>query len=216
MKKLIFSILAPLILAITVSGQDISFTLTPEEEAEKASWLAKGLMYPKYGYDKVSWGATLDEVKKHYSGLVNTSDEDSLFGMKKFSQKVGSGGIVKRDFYFYQGGLLKVTVQYDKSVKVSLLDDKIRTTYGEEVYPLNANANYYSPSLTTMGDITNTPGRFLEEGERPDRIKDCYPIATYEPEVSLEITRTVKKQRQELQKQRNATAKKKQLDVLDF
>ena len=79
-------------LATTLVGQEISFTLTPEEEAEKASWIAKGLMYPKYGYDKVSWGDGVDEVKKHYTGLVNASDEDSLFGMRKFSQKVSSGG----------------------------------------------------------------------------------------------------------------------------
>jgi len=202
MKKLIFTAIATIILATAVSGQDISFTLTPEEEAEKASWLAKGLMYPKYGYDKVSWGATLDEVKKHYTGLVNTSDEDSLFGMRKFSQTVKTGGMVKREFYFYQGGLLKVTVQYDKSVKAELIKDKIKETYGEKEYPTyGAHAWYYSPES----------GRFIEN---PRSAMDCYPLSTFKHQLSNKISENLDEQRYELKEQRNNANKKKQMDAL--
>jgi hypothetical protein len=179
MKKFLFAILSVIILATTLAGQEISFNLTPEEEAEKASWIAKGLMYPKYGYDKVSWGDGVDEVKKHYNGLVNTSDEDSLFGMRKFSQKVNSGGMVKREFYFYQGDLIKVTVQYDKSVKAELIRDKIKETFGNEIYLENVHAWYYSPSAKDWNpetDIT-TVGTFVEN---PARFKDAYTLATYE------------------------------------
>jgi len=215
MKKLLFAILSVIILATTLAGQEISFNLTPEEEAEKASWLAKGLMYPKYGYDKVSWGDGVDEVKKRYTGLVNTSDEDSLFGMRKFSQKVNSGGIVKREFYFYQGGLIKVTVQYDKSVKAELIRDKIKETYDEKVYPKNAYAGNFSPSAPDWGDTYAyyKSGAYVES---TNRYKDYYTLTMYRHSSVGEIDGKVELQRNALKKQREGTDKKKQMDAMDL
>jgi len=213
MKKFLFAILSILILATTLAGQEISFNLTPEEEAEKASWIAKGLMYPKYGYDKVSWGAGVDEVKKHYTGMVNTSDEDSLFGMRKFSQTVGSGGIVKREFYFYQGGLIKVTVQYDKSVEIELIRDKIKSTYGKGEYPESARAGYYSPSANKIDKNYNIigEGSFVEN---PKQHKDCYPLARYYHPLSPKTDEKIDVQRFQLKKHRADVNEKKQIDAL--
>jgi hypothetical protein len=216
MKKFLFATLSVIILATTLVGQEISFNLTPEEEAEKNSWISKGLMYPKYGYDKVSWGDGVDEVKKHYTGLVNTSDEDSLFGMRKFSQKVNSGGMVKREFYFYQGGLIKVEVQYDKSVKAELIKDKIESTYGEDAYPNHAHAWYYSPSKVVWNPRTHSEqkGGFLEND--PKHWPDCYTVATYRHETSFDIEDKIIIQRIKLENQRKDNAKKKQMGTLDL
>jgi hypothetical protein len=213
MKKLLFTMIVVFMLATALPGQEISFTLTPEEEAEKASWIAKGLMYPKYGYDKVSWGAGVDEVKKHYTGLVNTSDEDSLFGMRKFSQKVNSGGMVKREFYFYQGGLIKVTVQYDKSVKAELIRDKIKETFGKEMYVKNAHAWYWCPSKWWWNPLTKSEeqGDFIED---PERCKGFYILATYNHTFSDKTDEKITIQRHEFKEQQNNINKKKQMGAL--
>ena len=126
------------------------------------------------------------------------------------------GGMVKREFYFYQGGLIKVTVQYDKSVKAELIRDKIKETYGEDIYPWNASVRGYSPSLTKWDEKAYKKGRFLEGDEDCNRIKDCYLLAEYEQKSSYKITEKIKNQRYELHKQQDTDAKKKHMDALDL
>ena len=215
MKKFLFTILSILILATTLAGQEISFNLTPEEEAEKASWIAKGLMYPKYGYDKVSWGDGVDEVKKHYTGLVNTSDEDSLFGMRKFSQKANSGGMVKREFYFYQEKLFKVEISYDNSVKEDLLEDKIKSTFDKDVYGGYVLAGRLRPGLNSaFGRYCNKVGCFIygEEKENSHYNKNSYAMVIYRHHDSVDAK--ISKLRQKLKKDQESLDNQKQIDAL--
>jgi hypothetical protein len=87
------------------------------------------------GYDKVAWGASLNDVRKNYSGLIEkTNTEEIASGIKRFRQDKPENLMTYRDFYFYNDKLYKVGVSYDdlESMQIArLLLEKFVEKFGK-------------------------------------------------------------------------------------
>jgi len=105
---------------------------------------------PIIGYDKVEWGASIGEVKKHYPDIIEAhlysdiSFEESEmlrlnFTGEKYIQILNSKNdvrdakIICRIFYFYNNQLFMTSVFYEETIVelTKLLYDKMVSIYGE-------------------------------------------------------------------------------------
>ena len=83
---------------------------------------------PIIGYDKVTWGVTIQKVKQFYPNMHLDIEIDN--SRKIFEENVEANGITSREFYFYQDKLFGVSVYYDIDLKETLLN-KIKSIYGK-------------------------------------------------------------------------------------
>jgi len=90
------------------------------------------------GYDKVKWGFSLDEVKRLYNNLKDTTltenkDENIQFGIKCLSQTFPKDELMnKRSFFFYKDKLFKVVIVFNVKNRVTedVLIEKFVNKYG--------------------------------------------------------------------------------------
>lgn len=82
---------------------------------------------PLIGYDEVSWGTTIDEVKQFYPNMKEKEKKD---GIRSFTEIVNKNGMQYRYFYFFQDKLYKVSLDYDANLRYPLVD-KLTSIYGK-------------------------------------------------------------------------------------
>jgi hypothetical protein len=79
---------------------------------------------PIIGYDKVPWGASLEDVKKAYPDYnfteedISQWDEDVMGAPRPIFRHFYTepdGRVFRRNFFFYNDKLYRVTVSYDKT-----------------------------------------------------------------------------------------------------
>ena len=126
---------------------------------------------PIIGYDKVTWGATIQEVQKFYPNITEKNLYDTghhsleISQMERgcscirvFNEIIGSNGIKSRTFYFFQDKLYRVHVRYDINLEFSLRD-KLISVYGKNqaeedniVYQREYSKNLIVFMVTRMTD----------------------------------------------------------------
>ena len=88
---------------------------------------------PIIGYDRVVWGATLQNVQQNYPGLRERISEKATVSVREFIQINIGGGITARVFYFFENKLYRVFVDYDdvNSDTAIAIIERIATMYGQ-------------------------------------------------------------------------------------
>ena len=120
------------------------------------------------GYDEVSWGATIDEVKQFYPNVglpyyVEKADGEKLLkyyeekadGIKIFREFVKNNVISERTFYFYQDKLYQVVVVYYESVKDDVIK-KLISLYGnpKEKEKYEKELHFYTKYWNVCNNLT--------------------------------------------------------------
>ena len=89
---------------------------------------------PIIGYDRVRWGATVQEVTQIYTTMREITSEDASLGVREFTQRNVGGGIEIRYFFFFNNRLFKVAVHYeeqrDPTSAFLALADRLVAIYG--------------------------------------------------------------------------------------
>ena len=87
---------------------------------------------PIIGYDKVTWGSTVQTVTQAYTGLREVPSDKASVGVKEFEQTNVGSGISDRTFFFYENKLYRVSVTYNDVSKdtTSAILDRIEAIYG--------------------------------------------------------------------------------------
>jgi hypothetical protein len=91
---------------------------------------------PIIGYNKVTWGASIQEVEEHYPNIKDQGIDE--FGKRTFREYVDSNGMIYRWFYFFQDKLYMVFVSYESHLS-SALNDKLISIYGK----FDSEISYY-------------------------------------------------------------------------
>ncbi|HOR40964.1 MAG TPA: DUF6056 family protein [Paludibacteraceae bacterium] len=169
-KKLILSgiILGVLILAVggfcLLAGSNVKETSTgTTENSEAVEQMRQDSIVdeqssekskdPIIGYDKVTWGTTIQEVKQLYPDIVEKKEKN---GVRRFSEKLYDNGMQYRYFYFFQDKLYQVAVDYDVNLKHSLVD-KLTSIYGKFESGLDYYERYYNKHLTIYVFVYDNP-----------------------------------------------------------
>ena len=116
---------------------------TPTEQAKETP-KSDG---PIIGYDKVAWGATIEEVKQIYPDMEDGKVDE--FDVKRFFEDVNNNGMQDRTFYFYQDKLYGVYVAYDKNLESAILD-KLTSIYGTFKREISYKYNDYNKHLSIV------------------------------------------------------------------
>jgi hypothetical protein len=105
------------------------------------------------GYDKVKWGASIEEVRNLYPEIEDiTAEENKKIDINVFSQKLPNGGIMTaRLFFFYEEKLYEVRVFFDEidNTSENMLLEKFTSKYGQfddiqkRKYALDSNGEKY-------------------------------------------------------------------------
>jgi len=114
------------------------------------------------GYDKVEWGASVEEVMSKYNDIIDISIEDNKKkGIICYGKEYNEGIMSSRFFFFYNGKLYHVRVVFDEIDETSenLLFDKFKEKYGEPTnkrkQKYSRNDNYYVESFQLLFNISN-------------------------------------------------------------
>jgi hypothetical protein len=83
---------------------------------------------PIIGYDKVAWGATIQEVEQFYPTIIDRGNNPET-SISIFKEEVNSNDMRYKYFTFFQGKLYAVDVTYDSKIKEPLID-KLISIYG--------------------------------------------------------------------------------------
>jgi len=125
-------------------------------------WLSGQSNTPIIGYDRVAWGASIEEVRKHYPNIreVNIPDffaHSNSLGVRSFIQsQVNIGGINSRKFYFFQDKLYRVDVNYGRGFIGEMLEkyNELEYSMGEALH--NSLVFVYG---RFDSEVDNSPGR---------------------------------------------------------
>ena len=127
---------------------------------------------PINGYDKVTWGATIQEVMQFYPDIVEKKNEN---GIKLFSERIYKDGMQSRYFYFFQDKLYKVSVDYDANLEHPLID-KLTSIYGKfENFGFYYSRNYnkrLSISICRVSDFVSVTYKDPTVEEQIDKMKE--------------------------------------------
>jgi len=92
-----------------------------------------GMGQPILGYDKIAWGATIENVRQLYTGIYEIVDTDADIGIRRFVQTNVGGGIESRTFLFFQNRLYAVNVKHPFTSNLSdamAVASKLALIYG--------------------------------------------------------------------------------------
>jgi len=128
---------------------------------EKQIYVAQGLMYPTYGYDKVEWGADMQTIQNNYKNSKVFPDDDAAYGKTTLKQIIADGQLIEREFRFYQDKLYFVKVRYNDKVKEAMTE-KLLTTFGIEAFDLIRVDQYGNVDF----------GKMIEAGIKQEEAKD--------------------------------------------
>jgi hypothetical protein len=104
---------------------------------------------PFIGYDKVPWGASVDDVRKIYElgeNIALTTDE-SDGNLRYLLQRNVSSSINERKFYFNEGKLYRVWVMHKDASDSTVisLKNQLTTRYGNPIkYDENSSIDGYA------------------------------------------------------------------------
>ena len=101
---------------------------------------------PIIGYDKVQWGASIQNVTQAYPTIREITSDDSDIGVKAYIQRNVGNGISERRFYFFNSRLYKVAVDYEEQsdpvAAFLALADRLVAIYGK----FDTQNSHQSPS----------------------------------------------------------------------
>ena len=157
---------------------------------------------PIIGYDKVAWGTSIQGVKQFYPTINEIASDEASIGIRAFEQRGYGSGIESRRFYFFQGKLYSVIVNYGETdeQRSDAIWDKIESVYGrlskEEVQSephqngIIENSAYivrYATNLCVRLMLT----RYIEYG----KVRMNVVLVMYRDEQTLTLVEDARKKR---------------------
>ena len=81
---------------------------------------------PILGYEKLAWGASIQDTKALYQNLTERESNEAYVGVREFRQSYSTQEELTRTFYFFKEKLFKVTTAYDTLGDVNATARKLR------------------------------------------------------------------------------------------